>query len=248
MLPVEEWNAQISLLTGMAAASLMVYARVGLLRTLPPPDPRDVQRLHRTARALRHRRGPPSSSTPTSSARSTRAARHAAMVVACTRLLRGVRLRRLRRRAARAAASTPRWPRSTPTCTAPLRRLVDRYAGEVCVALCAGTEVPAWVLERLDGAAARRCRTRAGARTSTSAPCSTWSRPPCCAPHVGREFAGVVVQVDEEDPQARRRGRAASPRSRRTVRVGADAAARRPTSRCGWSRPTPRTRTVRFEL
>ena len=52
MLPVEEWNAQISLLTGFGAASLMVYARVGLLRTLPPPDPRDVQRLHRTARAL----------------------------------------------------------------------------------------------------------------------------------------------------------------------------------------------------
>ena len=51
-LPVERWNAQISLLTGFAAAALMVYARVGLLRTLPPPDPRDVQRLHRTARAL----------------------------------------------------------------------------------------------------------------------------------------------------------------------------------------------------
>ena len=52
MTPVESWNAQISLLTGMAAASLMVYARVGILRTLPPADPRDVQRLHRTARAL----------------------------------------------------------------------------------------------------------------------------------------------------------------------------------------------------
>ena len=51
-LPTEQWNAQISLLTGMAAASLMVYGRVGLLRTLPPADPRDVQRLHRTARAL----------------------------------------------------------------------------------------------------------------------------------------------------------------------------------------------------
>ena len=29
--------------------------------------------------------------------------------------------------------------------TAPLRRLGDRYASEVCVALCAGTEVPDWV-------------------------------------------------------------------------------------------------------
>ena len=51
-LPVERWNAQISLLTGFAAADLMIYARIGLLRTLPLPDPRDVQRLHRTARAL----------------------------------------------------------------------------------------------------------------------------------------------------------------------------------------------------
>src|SRR6476619_8633826 len=52
LIPAESWNAQISLLTGFAAASLMVYARVGLLRTLPPPDPRDIQRLHRVARAL----------------------------------------------------------------------------------------------------------------------------------------------------------------------------------------------------
>ncbi len=51
-LPAEQWNAQVSLLTGFGAASLMVYARVGLLRTLPPADPRDVRRLHRTARAL----------------------------------------------------------------------------------------------------------------------------------------------------------------------------------------------------
>ena len=52
LIPAESWNAQISMLTGFAAASLMVYARVGLLRTLPPPNPRDVQRLHRIARAL----------------------------------------------------------------------------------------------------------------------------------------------------------------------------------------------------
>src|SRR3546814_7113418 len=31
--PVEDWNEQISLLTGMAAAHLMVQHRVGLLRT-----------------------------------------------------------------------------------------------------------------------------------------------------------------------------------------------------------------------
>ena len=51
-LPVEQWNAQISLLTGMAAAHLMGEAGVGVLRTLAPADPRDVERLRRVAAGL----------------------------------------------------------------------------------------------------------------------------------------------------------------------------------------------------
>ena len=145
MHPVEDWNAQISLLTGMAAASLMVYARVGILRTLPPADPRDVQRLHRTARALGIewpaeqlypdfvRTLDPSKPT------------HAAMVVACTRLLRGAGYvtfnGELPEQAQHSAIAS-----EYAHVTAPLRRLVDRYAGEICVALCAGTEVPDWVI------------------------------------------------------------------------------------------------------
>src|SRR3546814_15167560 len=35
--------------------------------------------------------------------------------------------------------------------TAPLRRLVDRYVGETCLALCAGTPVPRWVRDSLPG-------------------------------------------------------------------------------------------------
>ena len=33
--------------------------------------------------------------------------------------------------------------------TAPLRRLADRYVGELCVAVCAGQPVPDWVRARL---------------------------------------------------------------------------------------------------
>lgn len=51
-LPVEDYNAQISLLTGMAAADMMIYGGVGILRTLPPASKRDLARLRRTARAL----------------------------------------------------------------------------------------------------------------------------------------------------------------------------------------------------
>src|SRR5690606_2360240 len=37
-LPVEDWNAQLSLMTGMVAAELMTSAKVGVLRTMPQPD------------------------------------------------------------------------------------------------------------------------------------------------------------------------------------------------------------------
>ena len=75
LTPVESWNAQISLLTGMAAASLMVYARVG------HPAHAAARRPARRAAAAPHGAGArastgrPSSSTPTSSARSTRRSR-----------------------------------------------------------------------------------------------------------------------------------------------------------------------------
>ena len=49
VLRIEDWNAQISLLTGMAAAQLMLEAGVGLLRTLPPARPQDLQALRRVA-------------------------------------------------------------------------------------------------------------------------------------------------------------------------------------------------------
>src|SRR5205823_9729510 len=51
-LPCEQWNAQISLLTGMAAAGLMLEGKVGLLRTLPTPPQDAVDSLRRSALAL----------------------------------------------------------------------------------------------------------------------------------------------------------------------------------------------------
>lgn len=49
---VEGWNAQISLMTGMAAAQLMIEHKVGLLRALYPPRPERVTMLRLTAHAL----------------------------------------------------------------------------------------------------------------------------------------------------------------------------------------------------
>lgn len=197
-LPVEQWNAQISLLTGIGAASLMVRAEVGLLRTLPPADPRDVARLRRVARALRidwpEDRDYPEfirSLDPTMP-------QHQAMVVACTRLLRGSGY----------AAFDGELPEQTQHAaiaaeyahvTAPLRRLGDRYAGEVCVAICAGQPVPEWVRAALP-ALPKELQDSARRAGSYERAVLDLIEAAVLADRVGEEFAGVVTSVREDDP------------------------------------------------
>ena len=136
-LPVEQWNAEISLLTGQCAAALMLDGRVGLLRTLPPARPQDVARLRLLAPALGVEWpddvGPGAVFAGLDPSRPG----HAAFLEEAVILLRG-------------AAYTP-FDGALPEqpghggvgapyahVTAPLRRLVDRFATEVCLALAAG--------------------------------------------------------------------------------------------------------------
>jgi exoribonuclease R len=48
----EDWNAQVSLLTGHGAALRMLDGRVGLLRTMPAPEPAALESFRRAALAL----------------------------------------------------------------------------------------------------------------------------------------------------------------------------------------------------
>jgi exoribonuclease R len=198
LLPVELWNAQISLLTGFGAATLMVYGRVGLLRTLPAPDPRDVQRLHRTARALGIE-WPAEVLYPDfiRSLDPTRS-KHAAMVVASARLLRGSGYVAF-------DGEVPAEPLHSALAseyahvTAPLRRLADRYAGEVCVALCAGEPVPEWVLAKLPELPKTMQRSSQRAKGYERAVLDLVEAGLLTA-RVGEEFDAVVVSVDEKQP------------------------------------------------
>jgi len=197
MLPVEQWNAQLSLLTGFAAAALMVYARVGLLRTLPPPDPRDVKRLHRTARALGIEWPAEQLYPDFIRTLDPEDSRHAAMVVACTRLLRGSGYVAF-------DGEVPADPQHSALAseyahvTAPLRRLGDRYTGEVCVALCAGEDVPGWVTEGLPDLPATLTRSGQVARRYESAVVDLVEAA-VLRHRVGERFAGVVVDADDDD-------------------------------------------------
>jgi exoribonuclease R len=197
LLPVEEWNAQISLLTGMGAASLMVYARTGILRILPPADPHDVQRLHRTARALGI--DWPAEQLYPDFIRSLDPSKpnHAAMVVACTRLLRGsgyVSFNGELPEMAQHSALASEYAHVT----APLRRLVDRYALEICVALCAGTEVPDWVVAAMHEVPDTMRESSRRANQYENAILNLCEAM-LLAERVGESFPGVVVDLDDKD-------------------------------------------------
>ncbi|MEA2475807.1 MAG: hypothetical protein QOC87_6 [Actinomycetota bacterium] len=147
-LPVEAWNAQISLLTGMAAADIMIRGGVGLLRTMPAPDEQTVVLLRRSAAALGHE-WPASTSYPDFVR--TLDPSHptdAALVMLATRLFRGVAYTYFEGTppadAAQHAIGAP-----YAHVTAPLRRMGDRFATEVALALCANTKPPAWCVEAL---------------------------------------------------------------------------------------------------
>jgi exoribonuclease R len=146
--PVEDWNAQISLMTGMAAASLMIEGRIGILRTMPAPDEKSLRHFRRQTLAL----GAPWDGTVPYGEylRTLDAARpaHLAILHAAAALFRG-------------AAYTP-FDGDVPTehlqaaiaapyahTTAPLRRLVDRFVLVVCEALANDAPVPAWVRSAL---------------------------------------------------------------------------------------------------
>ncbi|WP_036284366.1 RNB domain-containing ribonuclease [Microbacterium luticocti] len=147
-LPIEDWNAQVSLLTGMAAARIMLDGGVGILRTMPAADADDVATFRAQTVAL---------GTPWPSGmgygeylRTLRGDDPKTLAIrdAATRLFRGAGY-------AAFDGTPPADPLQSAIAapyahtTAPLRRLVDRWCLVVCEALSNGREVPGWARESL---------------------------------------------------------------------------------------------------
>jgi VacB/RNase II family 3'-5' exoribonuclease len=194
-LPIEDWNAQISLLAGRAAADLMLYGEVGILRVLPEPEPNTVNRLRRAARALKVRwpDGEPYSTLIRRMDASR--PRHAALLTEATALLRGAGYEvfdgRLPPQPRHAALAT-----EYAHVTAPLRRLADRFAAEICLSLCAGVDVPDWVCEALPTLPALM---EAGDRKAKAVEraCVDLAEAVLLRDRVGEIFDGVVLDLND---------------------------------------------------
>ncbi|WP_454165774.1 RNB domain-containing ribonuclease [Gordonia iterans] len=153
--PADRWNAQVSLLVGMCAGTIMREHGTGFFRTLPAASEDAVDDLRETAARLgvpwreglspgRFLAGLDPAAPSTLALMSTGAS-----------LMRGAGYRAI-------LPSEDFGPSDADLVhagvgglyahvTAPLRRLADRYATEVCLAVTAGRPVEDWVVEALPG-------------------------------------------------------------------------------------------------
>ncbi|MGN9808849.1 RNB domain-containing ribonuclease [Micromonospora sp. BQ11] len=142
-VPMEEHNAQISLLTGMAAADIMLAGRIGLLRTMPAPNPEAVQRLRAAAAPLGVHWPDGAGPGAVIAGLDPAQPRAAAFIDQAAELMRGAAYTAfdgtLPEQSAHGGVAA-----AYAHVTAPLRRLADRYATEVCLALHSGRAVPDW--------------------------------------------------------------------------------------------------------
>lgn len=227
--PIEDDNAQISLLTGSAAARMMLEAGVGVLRTMPPASDAALERLRRQALALGVEWRATESYAEVLTRIDPASARGAAFVTAAVGLFRGAAWQAFDVRAGMPApepATHGALAAPYAHVTAPLRRLVDRYATEICLAHDAGRDIPSWVTDALPRLGdVMTGGVRRGAKVDRA--CVEAVEAAVLAPHIGEEFEGIgldedTVQLASPAVVARCSGTVAVGRPQRVRLVSAD--------------------------
>lgn len=148
---MNDYNAELSLMAGMCAGSMMVEAGVGILRTLPPADEKALRKFDTAAIALGYQRGDRSVGELLAEVDAS-SPQGMALMRDAQSLLRGAGYQAFGFGGEQSEPEGGEPPAihagiggHYAHVTAPLRRLVDRYATEVCLAISAGKPVPEWV-------------------------------------------------------------------------------------------------------
>ena len=153
-LAAERWNAEVSLLTGMTAAAMMLDAGVGIVRTLPAPAAEVMEELRAALAALGVSWEADRSPSAVLAGLDPARPRHLAAFEEATRLLRGAGYLSFLDGAPGGDVGHAGVAAPYAHVTAPIRRLADRAALEACVAVAGGTPVPEWVVADLETLAA----------------------------------------------------------------------------------------------
>jgi exoribonuclease R len=212
-LPIEQWNEQISLLTGMVAADLMLDAGVGLLRTLPPPPDHVVRQLGRAARGLGvdWPKGADDYASILAGLDPADPA-EAALITQSARLFRGAGyLAFTDGRPAQPEQAAIGGPYAHVT--APLRRLGDRFATELALAAHEGRGPAGWAVDALatlpevlqDGGRRQAALDRA---------CVDFTEAMVLRGRVGERFPVLVTEVEDDGARVQFRDPAVLARAR----------------------------------
>lgn len=198
-LPIEDWNAQLSLMTGMAAAEMMLGAKVGVLRTMPQPEEEAFEAFRRQTAAL---------GRPWTEGRYGDYLRHLErsdpltlpILEAASALFRGAGYVAfdgdIPAETEQAAIGAP-----YAHATAPLRRLVDRWSLAVCLAIAESREVPEWVRSSLDELPELMQRSSSRASQLNSRTIALVEAA-LLAPHVGDVFEAAVIRAANGEGEA----------------------------------------------
>ncbi|MGV9679498.1 RNB domain-containing ribonuclease [Nocardia sp. NPDC003482] len=194
--PADDWNEQVSLLTGMCAARLMLEADdrdgSGLLRTMPAPSRSALETIRRTAAALQVDWPAEVPVSRMLAGLDPNAPAGMALMSDATSLLRGATYTVL-------GDGAPEDLRHNGIgapyahVTAPLRRLGDRFATEICLARCAGAPVPSWVRDGL-GPVVESMRRSDALAGKVERACIDLTEATVLAARVGAVFDAVVVR------------------------------------------------------
>ena len=197
--PIMDYNSEISLLTGMVAGTMMVEAGHGLLRTLAPATAGSEKTFRFEVNALGY--DLPDDQPIGEFLQSIDPNNSTGMAVQreAQKLLRGSGY-------VSVATGEPEIHNGVggyyAHVTAPLRRLVDRFATEHCLAIVGGYEVPDWVLAAEEQVLESMRRTSSLASQVDNA-CLDLTEATVLQPWVGQGFDGVVLSSDEERSTAR---------------------------------------------
>ena len=199
-LEMNDFNSELSLLAGMCAGEMMVRAGVGILRTLPPAGDKEIAAFDNGARALGFDRSGRSigelladidASTP----------RGMALMRDAQTLLRGAGYQHFGLVGGDADAEPSIHAGiggHYAHVTAPLRRLVDRFATEVCLAIANSQPIPEWVTANVDQVLSTM-KSSGQTASAVDRACLNLTEAVVLQPWVGQNFNATVLHSDGAD-------------------------------------------------
>lgn len=200
-LDMMDFNSEISLLAGMCAAKIMVDAGVGVLRGMQAAGEDAEAEFWREAAALGFRSEGSSIGEFLAGLHGGTAPEMAVMRDA-QKLLRGAEYVDISAgETVSHAGVVGETGGHYAHVTAPLRRLVDRFATEVCLAVTTGQPVPEWVVKDLP-AVIETMAASAKLASNVDRACLDLCEAVVLEPMVGREFEAIVLSADAKNERA----------------------------------------------